>query len=387
MLYRYENTHKSCFMILGSNQIQNRLTSWFLRRTASSGGRRVAALSAAVASEIGSVRGDNQDRVAIARGQDFAGRSFILVALCDGIGGMKNGAECAATALGGFFGSFFDEVQLDCEPEQWLSRAAFKSNSAVNAKLEGAGGSTLVAVLISSGGGVYWLSVGDSRVHHSLGTRLTQISVDDTIAGQLGKHVEAGIGQSNLLQFIGMGKQLEPHVSRLETGLQGSVLLTSDGVHFINPDWIGQIIGHSPDPGVCVRRLAELAKWCGGPDNASVAMIALDVAVDIPFSEPLYEIWDPFGELQIIIGAEQRLPTGNVGRSVSSPLSPIPKVSVDLACHPETQTKERQDKTKRSRGSRKPKVAAPKPEVVADKDGGSAMEVPQLLMKFPNKAS
>ena len=45
-----------------------------MRRTAPSGVRRVASLTAAVASELGGVREDNQDRVAIARGRDRLGR-------------------------------------------------------------------------------------------------------------------------------------------------------------------------------------------------------------------------------------------------------------------------------------------------------------------------
>ena len=68
-------------MIPGSNRIQSQLTVWFMRRTAHSGIRRVADLAAAIANDIGSVRVENQDRVAIARGKDFAGRSFILVGL------------------------------------------------------------------------------------------------------------------------------------------------------------------------------------------------------------------------------------------------------------------------------------------------------------------
>lgn len=353
-----------------------------MRKTAPSGARRVVALSAAVATEIGSVRDENQDRVSIVRGQDFAGRSFTLIALSDGIGGMKYGAECAATTLGSFFGSFFDEVQTDCEPEKWLSRAAFKSNSVVNAKFAGAGGATLVAALISSGGRVHWLSIGDSRVHHSQGTRLTQISVDDTIAGQLGKQVDVGLGQSNLLQFVGMGNQLEPHVSCLEAGLEGSVLLTSDGVHYINQDWLGQIIGNSPDSGVCVRRLAELAKWCGGPDNASVAILSLESSVDLPSAESLYEIWDPFGEMQIIVASGLAMASG---APLSSPKLHNPQV--DLVGYSEVQVTEKQRKAKRSQGPRKTKVAAQKRKALAEEDRGSEAEVPQLRMKFPNKAS
>ena len=368
-----------------SNQIASRITTWFMRRTPNSGGRRVIALSAALSSEMGVVRSENQDRVAIARGNDFAGRSFILVALSDGIGGMKNGAECAATALGAFFGAFSEEVQVEGEPTRWLSRATHKANLAVHAKFSGDGGATLVAVLISAGGLVHWLSVGDSRVYHSLGTKLTQISVDDTIAGQLGKIIDHGLGQSNLLQFIGMGKQLEPHIAKLDTGMQGSVLLTSDGVHFLNPEWLGQIVGHSPDPGMCVRRLAELAKWCGGPDNASVAMIALDAEINDPpndHSNGGIEIWDSFGELQIIGWHVSPLPSATAMTVGSVTPNVGTNTSTSNSGRPPTQSKVNQPKPKRNKPSRKSNVKHKVPLDKVEED----VEVPQLLMKFPHKA-
>lgn len=375
-------------MILGSDRIIDRLTAWFMRKTASNGVRRVAALSAAVATDVGSVRDENQDRVAIARGQNFAGRSFILVALSDGIGGMKEGTECAATALGGFFGAFFQEVQSEGEPEIWLSRAAYRSNLAVHAKLDGAGGATLAAVLISASGSVHWVSVGDSRVQHWDGTKLTQISVDDTIAGQLGKQIDSGLGQSNLLQFIGMGKQLDPHVSRLDTELKGSILLTSDGVHFLDSVWLGEIVRHSPDPGVCVRRLTELAKWCGGPDNASVAIISLDVKVDNPalHQETEYDIWDPFGEMRLIVDVEPRIPTTSKRPEINAPKSTAHEAPVSPAKNPGAQTKAGQPKSKRTGRPRKSKRSQP----VRDSEIGKsddAKEVPQLHIEFPKKAN
>jgi len=372
-------------MISVSNQISSRIITWLMRRTQKSGERRVIALSSAVSSEIGVVRVENQDRVAIARGSDFAGRSFILVALSDGIGGMKNGAECAATALGTFFGAFSEEVQAEADHVRCLSRATHKANLAVHGKFGGEGGATLVAALISAGGLVHWLSVGDSRVYHSLGTKLTQISVDDTIAGQLGKIIDHGLGQSNLLQFIGMGKQLEPHIAKFDTEMQGSILLTSDGVHFLNPEWLGQIVGHSPDPGMCVRRLAELAKWCGGPDNASVAMIALDVEInDNPINQPEFglEIWDPFGELQIIGWQARPMPAtpaltvrGDTPKADTTPSSNSGPRS--------TQSKMNQPKPKRNKPSRKPKVKNKEQIDKVEED----ITVPQLLMKFPNKVN
>lgn len=82
--------------------IQNQLTTWLLRRTPTNGVRRVAPLSAAIASDLGNVRENNQDRVTIVRGRDQQGREYALVAVADGIGGMQDGETCAAMAISAF---------------------------------------------------------------------------------------------------------------------------------------------------------------------------------------------------------------------------------------------------------------------------------------------
>ena len=206
------------------------------------------------------------------------------------------------------------------------SRAAARANSIVHAEFGGSGGSTLVAALVFGPKQVQWLSVGDSRVHLARAANLKQLSIDDTIAGQLGKTPEGGVNSSNLLQFIGTGPQLEPHVAELDEPFDGSIMLTSDGVHFIDPTWLGQIVGHAPDAGVCVRRLVELSKWCGGPDNASVGMIAVDAEIGRPSSLDSFglEVWDPYGELQLLPVDDAR--TDPPQRKAASPPSTQPPI-------------------------------------------------------------
>lgn len=288
-----------------TQQIQNQLIAWLMRRTAPAGIRRVAPLSAAVASDIGNVREENQDRVAIARGIDRQGQDYAVVAVADGIGGMRDGTTCAAMALGTFLASVYQHgLSGSSSSVDWIQRSVNAANQAVFASFRGDGGSTLVAVLVRSGQPACWLSVGDSRVYSSSGNVLKQVSVDDTIAGQLGKDPETAFEQSKLLQFIGMGGGLEPHFAVFSGEPVDAVLLTTDGVHYLASSlgWLGQIVGNAPDPGICVKRLVDLAKWCGGHDNATAAMITLSadlVQMDRP-PYPCLEVWDAFGELQII---------------------------------------------------------------------------------------
>ena len=146
------------------NVLKNQLSAWLMRRTAISGARRVAPISAGVATEIGNVRTDNQDRVAIARIRDRAGRAFVVAALADGIGGMQDGAEGAATAIGCLIGELVVAAQSNDEPQKWLARSAMSANRAVHTRLRGNGGSTLAATLTDGTSQAHWLSVGDSRV-------------------------------------------------------------------------------------------------------------------------------------------------------------------------------------------------------------------------------
>ena len=126
-------------------------------------------------------------------------------------------------------------------------------------------------------------SVGDGRVYGDVNKELLQASINDTIAGQLGKNAGADVEQSKLLQFIGMGDYLEVHISRIDINQVQTIILTTDGVHQIapNPKLMQSIYTNSPDLGVCAKRYLDLAKWCDGSDNATVAIMSLNEMLDL----------------------------------------------------------------------------------------------------------
>lgn len=386
-----------------ASYIRDQLTTWFLRRTPAGGVRRVVPLSAAIASDVGNVREDNQDRAAIARGRDKFGRGYLLVSVVDGIGGMEDGGSCAAIVISALISAVdqFAKGNNDNsdQSEMWLRLGAHAANEAVFSKYRASGGSTLVALLVRDGMPAYWLSVGDSRVYCVRNKVLSQVSIDDTIAGQLGKSSDDSREQSQLLQYVGMGVGLEPHTAKLDMSSLESVILTTDGVHFLakSPGWFSQIIRHSPDPGVCVRRLVDLAKWCGGPDNATVAMVTLPVEKQLP-TRPSYsclEVWDPYGELQIVAAAPfneglTSAPSASaLGISSKPPSLVITQVSVAPLGSEENQKSSaapgmKQSRPRRAKSSRKQKKPLAKEEKDTDKLVGS--ELPQLHMEFPAKS-
>lgn len=383
-----------------------KLAAWFMRRTAPTGVRRVAPLNAAVASDVGVVRQENQDRVALVRGSDRTGSTFILAALADGIGGMKKGAECAALTLGTFIDSVVTEAQYGSDPRDWLARACARANRAVWTRQAGEGGSTLAALLLVKGGRPLWVSIGDSRVYEACDGKLRQLSRDDTLEGQLGKPIEGG-RRSELLQFVGIGEGLEPHIEAVQPEAGGTLLLTTDGVHFIEADFLARVIQNAPDLGLCARRLTEVAKFLGGPDNASVAALSVDALHADPEAQmdSTFEVWDPFGELQVMFDRSARrypsttpapgvtpaaevsiastapvassAPSGQASPSHSDGATPSEQAQAEVA--PPHATKGKQQK--KTKGGRKPRQK----ERPAQTDDGASAEVPQLLIEFPNK--
>lgn len=361
-------------------QIQSQLAHWLLRRTPAGGVRRIMPIAAAIASELGNVRTENQDRAVVAKGKDKHGYDYAIVALADGIGGMRGGASCAALTIAGFVSALASEARTQgVGGADWIRRAALAADNAVFSWFRGDGGATLAALVICPGRNIHWISVGDSRVYSATGKNLSQLSTDDTIAGQLGKSHEAAFEQSKLLQFVGMGSDLEPHISEIGNQVPDSILLTTDGIHYLSssPNWLGQIVGNAADPGTCVKRLAELAKWCGGPDNATVAMVSLSANWE---NEPnstyaFLEVWDAFGELQILYGnhdVKVEPPRSKAGE-ISSP----PAVLSDVT--PDSPVKVKPPKS--GRKSRDP--SRKKNNDPADNHD----DPPQLSMTFPTKES
>lgn len=283
--------------------IQRKLYNWLQRETGSSGVRKVAPLRGAIASEIGNVRSDNQDKAIAFKGVDAHGRDYAVAVVADGIGGMNDGAACAALAIASFSSAICELPQIDSSsPTARMIQAANFANEAVYRDYLGRGGSTLVAVLFTSGTPPIWVSAGDSRIYLHSGHALKLLTTDDTIAGQLNRGGRVPAEHSKILQFVGMGKGLEPHVGDVKEALEGQLILTTDGVHYLEEDseWFKSIIHNAPDAGTTAKRLVDVAKWCGGPDNATLA------CVGFPFQPSErhaggdgVQIWDAFGELDI----------------------------------------------------------------------------------------
>lgn len=357
----------------GQDRLQSQLHRWFFRRDLRRRAvRRVDSLPLAVGTDTGVARKENQDRVGVLKVQITRERSYLAIALCDGMGGMVDGAGCASLAIATFFSTCIRERQTP--PEERLLIATRKANDAVYAEYQGRGGTTLSAVIIESTTTTAGVNVGDSRIYN-FGASLDQLSKDDTLAGQFSAGRDFVERRNELLQYIGIGDAIEPHLVAIPRAAT-TLLITSDGVHFLDQRTMERVIALAGDPLVIAQRLLDIANWTDGRDNGSIVAINPQQAVGaVQDDAGTIEIWDAFGEVQII----------GTDRLDALPPQPPAFASPPLPKFMEVKGKEKEeakaDQKGRLRGTRQTRKASKKAKN-EPKQKKETPPRPQLRIKF-----
>lgn len=276
--------------------LNDRLIRWFSRTTKESGRNFTTDMPVFLASDIGLVREENQDRVALMRVHAVS-KPFVVLALADGMGGMRNGSECAVRTMSTFLHSIIRYRQL--APGERLEAAAHKANEAVYEYSKGAGGATLSALLVGVDHPAMTLNVGDSRIYVTVAdnneTKVARLTVDDSLEEAVG-----GQGKE-LLQFIGMGEGLKAHINAVPNNAK-RLLVTSDGIHFVRQESLSDVLINAKTLPEVASNLVTLAKWGGAPDNASLAVTQLPELIEsLSGSQDTgVEVWDSFSALHVI---------------------------------------------------------------------------------------
>ena len=276
--------------------LNDRLIRWFSRTTEESGGNFTTDMPVFLASDIGLVREENQDRVALMR-VNSSTKPFVVIALVDGMGGMRNGSECAVRTMSAFLNAIIRNRQL--APRDRLEVAANTANDTVYEYSKGRGGATLSAILVSTEHTAVTLNVGDSRIYATVDenskSRVARLTVDDSL-----EEVVGGQGKE-LLQFIGMGEGLKSHIKDVPNNVK-RLLITSDGIHFVRHETLSDVLLSTIPLQELAENLITLAKWGGAPDNASLAVTLLpELIQSLSVSEETgIEIWDPFSTLHVM---------------------------------------------------------------------------------------
>jgi PPM family protein phosphatase len=176
-----------------------------------------------------------------------------------------------------------------------------QANQSVFDRLRGKGGATLSAIC-STADGPLGLNVGDSRIYGlENGQAPAQLSKDDTLAGFLGSQAQ-GENRNHLVQYVGMGENLEPHLVEIPRRYS-TVLLSTDGVHGVPASVFADTVLGADSHASIVRRLLALSDIVGGRDNATVLAVDtrvprssdMDQGLNLTFlsAQSQLEIWLP----------------------------------------------------------------------------------------------
>lgn len=326
----------------------------------------------AVATSLGLVRNRNEDRCALLRAR-FGGnpsRDFNAGIVCDGLGGMESGEE-AATAAAAAFLSILAQRRIG-HPLEALRWAIIEANNRIYAMLGGRGGTTLTAAVVTRHQGTFFCHVGDSRLF-LIGPERTvnQVTRDDTMASLLGKSLPEGERDNRLVQFVGLGDEIEPQVASVDQ-LGGTLLLTTDGAHDVPASIFRKVVSAAASPADLAKRLTQLSDILGGVDNSTVVVM------------PNY-LED---EVLAGIGAELRLTIPSdeftfLLSSYSDASMPPPQAKVAASEEPKPQTtRRRAPKAKTKDGESKSKKRSAKKA----RAGELPLEEPGVNVEFPDQS-
>jgi PPM family protein phosphatase len=233
----------------------------------------------AVRSDLGLVRGNNEDSV-------YAGPR--LLAIADGMGGHAAGEVASKIVIGTF--EPLDDDRPTGDLTSALRAAVFEANNRIadaveqDHDLEGMG--TTLTALRFAGAQVALVHVGDSRAYLLRNDEFEQITHDDTYvqylvdSGKLTPDEAMDHPRKSVILRALRGADVEPDIATREAHAGDRYLLCSDGLSdVVSSETIAETL-RIPDVQECADRLVELALRSGGPDNVTV------IVADVVDSRP-----------------------------------------------------------------------------------------------------
>ena len=205
-----------------------------------------------------------------------------LFAVADGMGGAQAGEVASRLALDSLVAALADD-----EP---LPAAAGAANQAVygqsrSDRSRSGMGTTLTAVLLGDRR-LHFVHVGDSRLYLWRDERLTQVTDDHSLVGEmvreghLSREAAATHPQRSILsRALGTEPRVEIDAGEVELRAGDALLLCSDGLYSMVPEEnIAAVLAAVDDPARVARRLVSEAKNGGGHDNITVVVLRFDEA-------------------------------------------------------------------------------------------------------------
>lgn len=228
-------------------------------------------------------RESNED--AVLATQLSGGKTGLLLAVADGMGGYEHGEVASRMAIEVLQRVVAEATTTDMALA--LKQAYRQANSSIftYGVNEGEGqplGTTLVSAIVQ-GHYATIANVGDSRAYLFRANQLTQITQDHSVVGEQvakGEITESQARQSNqrnlLTQSLGLGESLDrrlPSIYEISLLPEDRLLLCSDGFYDVleTQDYLG-VLAEKGQSDVA-RQLTDLAKSRGTTDNVSAVVL------------------------------------------------------------------------------------------------------------------
>lgn len=245
-----------------------------------------------ITSDMGRVRLENQDKASY-----FTKGNYVLLILCDGMGGHYGGGIASRTTINTFNKAFNNSIPAENSEIKdyvsWFKKTVDASRDEMikisandEAKLDM--GTTVTAALLNTKTRLLLIfNIGDSRTY-AMTTfgELKQITVDHNLYNKLineeGKSpYEAKLNRfhASLTSALGPDKRTKIEVFDLSSQYEHvySLLVTSDGVHdFIEKPKMEMILRENLNAEDMTKKLVEEALDNKSTDNCSAGMVVLD---------------------------------------------------------------------------------------------------------------
>jgi protein phosphatase len=247
----------------------------------------------------GRVRKQNEDSFLAQRlswsGHERGGESALVI-VADGLGGHEAGEEASdlvvRTAGGALLALLADEalgrrtITAPQSVTDAIESALQEANREIRAKSKqeagrkGMGATAAVVVVRQREARVG--HVGDARVYHQRGDRLTQVTRDQTLAARM---VELGRlspqealvhpARNDVYQAIGHHPKLKPVHYEVTLAVGDWLIVASDGLHaHVGTDELQRLVARAePSAPKLAAALVNLANQKGGSDNCTVVVL------------------------------------------------------------------------------------------------------------------
>jgi len=222
------------------------------------------------------------------------GSSAHLLAVADGVGGIKGGHLASGTAvqalaehIGQTIGCYYNfDVERENEFLEQLERAVERSHERVREELarDGRGPATTLTMVALVWPRAYVVHVGDSRAYYLRRGQLKQLTRDQTAYEEL---VDEGVmteeqarraGLRNVLTSA-LGAQIKPSLGLVDLEPGDVLLMCTDGLtkHVLDEE-IALMLGAAESAEAICQRLIEITLARGASDNVTVIVGRLGAA-------------------------------------------------------------------------------------------------------------